>query len=264
MSLVVSFIHSFGCDTQHARHVHAMCHLDHHTHGCTAVCFKTCKCVVSPSSPVPPSWCAASSLRYVAGANTHDVLWERAVASLPTPLGDALRIAELDDPEVLGEYPRECVKVLQEMLGDLVGADGASSDATSFSSSSITYGHRLRGGVRAMGCDPRTDQNVVGVLSPHGGAGNPHCLVSDADGSGQVHGLFANPASLVPATSATATACRPGAPTQEPVQSFLWPWASCSSSLREGRRVKRRGADPRTGTGHRFEERLSFWQVSPW
>ena len=29
--------------------------------------------------------------------------------------------------------------------------------------------------------------------------------------------------------------------------SFLWPWASRSSSQREGRRVKLRGTDPRTG-----------------
>ena len=28
---------------------------------------------------------------------------------------------------------------------------------------------------------------------------------------------------------------------------LFWPWASCSSSRREGRRVKRKGADPRTG-----------------
>ena len=31
--------------------------------------------------------------------------------------------------------------------------------------------------------------------------------------------------------------------------SFRWPWASRSSSPREGRRVNRVGADPRTGTG---------------
>ena len=68
--------------------------------------------------------CATSSLRYVARACTsssvsasgsfRDVLWERALGSLPTPLVDALRIVELDDRGVLGEYPRERVEVLRE------------------------------------------------------------------------------------------------------------------------------------------------------
>ena len=35
-----------------------------------------------------------------------------------------------------------------------------------------------------------------------------------------------------------------------------WPRASRSSSQREGRRVKGRGTDPRTGTGHRPKDRL--------
>ena len=37
---------------------------------------------------------------------------------------------------------------------------------------------------------------------------------------------------------------------------FYWPRASCSSSQREGRRVKRTGTDPRTGTGRRPKDRL--------
>ena len=42
-----------------------------------------------------------------------------------------------------------------------------------------------------------------------------------------------------------------------PDVSFPWPRASSrSSSRREGRRVKRRGTDPRTGTGHRPKDRL--------
>ena len=41
-----------------------------------------------------------------------------------------------------------------------------------------------------------------------------------------------------------------------PDVSFHWPRASRSSSQREGRRVKRRGTDPRTGTGHRPKDRL--------
>ena len=41
-----------------------------------------------------------------------------------------------------------------------------------------------------------------------------------------------------------------------PLVSFYWPRASRSSSPREGRRVKRRGTDPRTGTGRRPKDRL--------
>ena len=41
-----------------------------------------------------------------------------------------------------------------------------------------------------------------------------------------------------------------------PDVSFPWPRASRSSSQREGRRVKRRGTDSRTGTGHRPKDRL--------
>ena len=41
-----------------------------------------------------------------------------------------------------------------------------------------------------------------------------------------------------------------------PDVSFYWPRASRSSSRREGRRVRRRGTDPRTGTGRRPKDRL--------
>ena len=41
-----------------------------------------------------------------------------------------------------------------------------------------------------------------------------------------------------------------------PLVSFYWPRASRSSSRREGRRVKRRGTDPRTGTGRRPKDQL--------
>ena len=41
-----------------------------------------------------------------------------------------------------------------------------------------------------------------------------------------------------------------------PHVSFHWPRASRSSSRREGRQVKRRGTDPRTGTGRRPKDRL--------
>ena len=37
---------------------------------------------------------------------------------------------------------------------------------------------------------------------------------------------------------------------------FFWPRASHSKSQREGRRVKRKGTDPSTGTGHRPKKRL--------
>ena len=43
---------------------------------------------------------------------------------------------------------------------------------------------------------------------------------------------------------------------------FFWPRASRSSSLREGRRVKHKGTDPRTVSGHRPKDRL--FQVSLW
>ena len=41
-----------------------------------------------------------------------------------------------------------------------------------------------------------------------------------------------------------------------PLVSFYWPRASRSSSRREGRRVKRKGTDPSTSTGHRPKDRL--------
>ena len=44
----------------------------------------------------------------------------------------------------------------------------------------------------------------------------------------------------------------------QPHVSFYWPRASRSSSRREGRRVKRRGTDPRTGTGRR--SRTGFYR----
>ena len=70
------------------------------------------------------------------------------------------------------------------------------------------------------------------------------------------------PGLLVAGLSWFRVAGSPALPLRVPVcfvppdVSFPWPRASRSSSQREGRRVKRRGTDPRTGTGHRSKDRL--------
>ena len=51
----------------------------------------------------------------------------------------------------------------------------------------------------------------------------------------------------VPACSCLTSLLCFWATSQEPILSKIWPRASCSSSRREGRRVKRVGSDPRTG-----------------
>ena len=102
-----------------------------------------------------------------------DVLWERAVASLPPPLLEALRSSGLDDPGTLVEYPRSTVEELERGLGrTLVGFDAlAPSGAASTSQTTSTYGHGVPlpalewPGVAATGLDvsvssggdPRTD-----------------------------------------------------------------------------------------------------------
>ena len=50
-------------------------------------------------------------------STSRDVLWERALSALPAELLSALRAAELDDPGVLSEYPREDVLTTDEKLG---------------------------------------------------------------------------------------------------------------------------------------------------
>ena len=74
-----------------------------------------------------------------------DVLWERALASLPEPLLRALLDADLGNASTLQNYPLMEGHVLEEMFGGgLVGAGGtASSDATSSSTGWSTYGHQL-------------------------------------------------------------------------------------------------------------------------
>ena len=101
-----------------------------------------------------------------------DVLWERAVASLPPPLLVALRAAGLDDPSVLVEYLRNTQEELESGLGrTLVGLDAlAPSGATSSGQRTITYGHGVPGqvpewpgvasGSGGVGGDPRTDHFV--------------------------------------------------------------------------------------------------------
>ena len=72
-----------------------------------------------------------------------DVLWERALASLPLPLAEALRAAGLDDPGTLVEYPRSTVEELERALGLTLGGGGvfASSGAASSGQTTTTYGH---------------------------------------------------------------------------------------------------------------------------
>ena len=101
------------------------------------------------------------------------MLWERTVACLPLPLAEALRIAGLDDPGTLVEYPRSTVEELERALGlTLGGCDAlASSGAASSEQTKSTYGHGvplpalewpgvaatgLFGSVSAGG-DPKTD-----------------------------------------------------------------------------------------------------------
>ena len=102
-----------------------------------------------------------------------DVLWERAVASLPPPLSVALRSSGLDDPGTLVEYPRRTVEELERALGrTLGGCDAlASSGAASSEQTPSTYGHGVPlqalewPGVAATGLfgslsaggDPKTD-----------------------------------------------------------------------------------------------------------
>ena len=102
-----------------------------------------------------------------------DVLWERAVASLPPPLLVALRSSGLDDPGTLVEYPRSSVEELECGLGrTLVGLDAlAPSGAASSGQSTITYGHKvpvlapewpvLASGSGDVGGDPKTDHFVL-------------------------------------------------------------------------------------------------------
>ena len=94
-----------------------------------------------------------------------DVLWERALASLPEPLLRALLDADLGNASTLQNYPRMDGHVLEEMFdwggAGVVGT--ASSDAASTGSSSSTYGHGVQARVPEwcvsdVGGDPRTGQ----------------------------------------------------------------------------------------------------------
>ena len=96
-----------------------------------------------------------------------DVLWERALASLPEPLLRGLRDADLGSATTLQNYPRMEGHVLEEMLDwGGAGAGGtASSDAASSSNSCTTYGHEVQAQVLEWcvvkeGGDPKTDQEA--------------------------------------------------------------------------------------------------------
>ena len=99
--------------------------------------------------------------------------------------------------------------------------------------SSAALGHRPQN--RAKGADPRTG-NLKGEKCFCPGVLSSPC-----------------PGLPVPGLSWFRVAGSPALPLRFPVclvplvVSFYWPRASRSSSRREGRRVKRRGTDPRTG-----------------
>ena len=108
--------------------------------------------------------------------------------------------------------------------------------------SSAALGHRPQN--RAKGADPRTG-NLKGEK----------CFCP---------GVLSSPCPGLPVAGLSwfRVAGSPALPLRVPVcfvppdVSFHWPRASRSSSQREGRRVKRRGTDTRTGTGHRPKDRL--------
>ena len=159
LCLILSFIHSFitynqsfRSDTQHARHVHALCHLDHHT----AVCFKDVLHAFAPFLLCcfrrrlvrhPRYGMSTGSARVLPSVSVRDVLWENTLRVLPSPLGRALHDAELDDPLVLGEFPKRNRKDLESALCLVHRADGidAPLGATSFSSGCTTQVHCARG-----------------------------------------------------------------------------------------------------------------------
>ena len=66
-----------------------------------------------------------------------DVLWERALGSLPVPLASGLRLAELKDPG-LSEYTRYDLEEVEKKLGFSLGGD-----CVVVSAEADTHGHRL-------------------------------------------------------------------------------------------------------------------------
>ena len=105
--------------------------------------------------------CSSSSVAVV------DVLWSRALGSLPAPLAGALRDAGLDDASTLVHFPRWSVDQFEEFLRGSGGSSprltaAASSDATSRGTSSCTYGHGVhpRGLEWTKGGDPKTDHEA--------------------------------------------------------------------------------------------------------
>ena len=108
--------------------------------------------------------------------------------------------------------------------------------------SGTALGHRPQN--RAKGADPRTG-NLKGEKWFCPGVLSSPC-----------------PGLPVPGFSWFRVAGSPALPLRVPLffvpphVSFYWPRASRSSSRREGRRGKRRGTDPRTGTGRRPKDQL--------
>ena len=124
------------------------------------------------------------------GRASRDVLWERALSALPPVLRSALRAAELDDPQVLSEYPVESQHDLEESVGGKVEIGCAPSGAASTSHPPLSSSHSCSlptgpsgsgsswtadAAETGKGGDPRTDHSLpVGMA--HGtreGGGDP-------------------------------------------------------------------------------------------
>ena len=113
---------------------------------------------------------------------------ERALSRLPDQLLSALRVAELDEPGVLFEYPRMTVEELKgsmgEMLGDHVAPSGAASSgqpttSSLNSSTAATLTPRVACGMvvsESVGGDPRTD-----LFVPSGGEVKTDLFVPSGD-----------------------------------------------------------------------------------
>ena len=116
-------------------------------------------------------------------------------------LADALRDAELDDPEVLTSFPRGTLQELDGRLG--ITACGAPSGAASSSPSSTTYGHGVP--VQAVEWDEnevkggnpttvprvrRSDHSLLTTDDDNNMGGNPRTVprISSADDMGPDEG----------------------------------------------------------------------------
>ena len=145
-----------------------------------------------------------------------DVLWERAVASLPPPLAEALRSVGLDDPNVLVDYPRSTLEELGGTTdltpggGNVLAPSGAASSGKCTTTSGILYLLQLPNGPLCLwaasqktvhasftsetGGDPRTDHASL-VVVKGGDPRTDHASLCASD---------------TRAMAATCCPCRPG------------------------------------------------------